>query len=279
MEVGWIISLYPVCSEIHTSHSHFRPSPVNKENVVLHPVVSVRFNPFALKSDQYQISPAASPEILDHTVWRTWLFIAYSDARRLYYQFSLPSVIQFSLQGWENVLFQLGSERVKRSPFRDRTRRENCLSPEAAEVWWCQVNSRQLEKLNREKKYSILKNRRIWTSCCGKWLGFLGHHVYFSPLSVNQSINQSINQPLFIHDRDESYSLCGRVVGHWTVGRPPTTGGWNTHDPVFLEKLTSQTNSLVVFVLRNLENNQLTCLACRLVMSIFQWMQIQFLWR
>ena len=33
-------------------------------------------NPFTLKSDQCQISPAASPGILQHTVWRTWLFTA-----------------------------------------------------------------------------------------------------------------------------------------------------------------------------------------------------------
>ena len=71
------------------------------------------FNHFIPKSDQYQISPATSPEILHHTVWRTWLFMAYSDARWLYYQLSLPSVIQFSLQGWENAVFELGSERVK----------------------------------------------------------------------------------------------------------------------------------------------------------------------
>ena len=73
-------------------------------------------NPFIPKSDQYQISPVASQEILHHTVWRTWLFIAYSDARWLYYQLSLPSVIQLSLQGWENAVFELGSGRVKR-PF------------------------------------------------------------------------------------------------------------------------------------------------------------------
>ena len=48
------------------------------------------FNPFTPKSDQCQISPAASPETLYHTVWRTWLFIAYSDERWLYYQFSPP---------------------------------------------------------------------------------------------------------------------------------------------------------------------------------------------
>ena len=50
-----------------------------------------KFNPFTPKSDQCQISPAASPEILYITVRRTWLFIAYSDERWLYYyQFSLP---------------------------------------------------------------------------------------------------------------------------------------------------------------------------------------------
>ena len=43
-----------------------------------------------LVSDQFRISPADSPEIFHHTVWRTWLFIAYSDERWLYNQFSLP---------------------------------------------------------------------------------------------------------------------------------------------------------------------------------------------
>ena len=33
------------------------------------------------ESDQFQISPAASPGILRDIVWRTWLFIAYSDER------------------------------------------------------------------------------------------------------------------------------------------------------------------------------------------------------
>ena len=47
------------------------------------------------KSDLFQISPAASSEILHHTVWRTWLFIAYSD------------------EIWKNVVFELGRETVK----------------------------------------------------------------------------------------------------------------------------------------------------------------------
>ena len=41
-----------------------------------------------------------------HTVVRrTWLFIAYSDEKLLYYKFSLPHLYIFSLKGRENVLF------------------------------------------------------------------------------------------------------------------------------------------------------------------------------
>ena len=39
------------------------------------------FNPFTPESDQCQISSPAPPEILHHTVRRTWLYIAYSDER------------------------------------------------------------------------------------------------------------------------------------------------------------------------------------------------------
>ena len=60
--------------------------------------------PFTPKRDQFQISPAAS-EILHHIVWRTWLFIAYSDETWLYNQILIASPIQFYLEGWENVLF------------------------------------------------------------------------------------------------------------------------------------------------------------------------------
>ena len=81
-------------------------------------------NPFTPKSDQLQISPAASSEILRHTVWRTWLFIAYSDERWLYYQFSLHHLYLFYLKGWESVRFELGSERVN-----------HCL-----DIYWLQTN-------------------------------------------------------------------------------------------------------------------------------------------
>ena len=82
------------------------------------------------KSDQCQISPAASPEILHHTVWRTWSFMAhsqecsisnfpcsltrnitshsmknlafhsFSDKRWLYYRFSLPHLCVFWSYDW-----------------------------------------------------------------------------------------------------------------------------------------------------------------------------------
>ena len=69
-------------------------------------------NPFTPKSDQVQISPAASAVILHHTVWGIWLFIPYSDEKWLYYQILIASLIHFCIKGWENVLFELGSERV-----------------------------------------------------------------------------------------------------------------------------------------------------------------------
>ena len=73
------------------------------------------FNPFTPESDRCQNSPAASQEIWHHTVWRTWLFIAYSDEKWLYYKFSLHHSYNRFLKGWENTLFELRSERVKRA--------------------------------------------------------------------------------------------------------------------------------------------------------------------
>ena len=69
------------------------------------------FNPFTPESDQCQNSPAASQEIWHHTVWRTWLFIAYSDEKWLYYKFSLHHSYNCFFKGWENTLFELRSER------------------------------------------------------------------------------------------------------------------------------------------------------------------------
>ena len=55
------------------------------------------FNPFTPESDQCQTSPAASPVILHHIVWGTWLFIAYADERWLYHKILTASPIHFSL--------------------------------------------------------------------------------------------------------------------------------------------------------------------------------------
>ena len=76
------------------------------------------FNPFTPESDQVQISPVASQVILHHTVWRTWLFIAYSDWKILVPVLT-TSLIHFSWKGWENVLFELGIERVNKENYRE----------------------------------------------------------------------------------------------------------------------------------------------------------------
>ena len=61
------------------------------------------FDPFHSQVWSLQISPVASPEILHHTVWRTWLFIL------LRKEMTIPPV---SLSQFKNVLLGLGSERV-----------------------------------------------------------------------------------------------------------------------------------------------------------------------
>ena len=71
-----------------------------------------KVNTFTPKSDQVQISPVASPVILRHTVWRTWLFIAYSDWKMILVPVLTTSLIHFSWKGCENVLFELGIARV-----------------------------------------------------------------------------------------------------------------------------------------------------------------------
>ena len=73
----------------------------------------ISLNPSTPESDQCQNSPAASQEIWHHTVWRSWLFLAYSDEKWLYYKFSLHHSYNPFLKGWKNTLFELRSERVK----------------------------------------------------------------------------------------------------------------------------------------------------------------------
>ena len=65
-------------------------------------------DPVTPESDWCQNSRAASPQILHHTVWRTWLFTAYSDERWLYYQFSLHHSHFFSLEVGRMYFLSLG---------------------------------------------------------------------------------------------------------------------------------------------------------------------------
>ena len=97
-----------------------------RHNVIKPPIVlgDHAYNPFTPEGDQCQNSPAASQEIWHHTVWRTWLFIAYSDEKWLYYKFSLHHSYHRFLKGWENTLFELRSERVKQ-PAQSRSMRQN----------------------------------------------------------------------------------------------------------------------------------------------------------
>ena len=81
--------------------------------------------PFLPKSDRFQISPAASPEILHHTVWRTWPFIAYWDGRWLCYQFltTFHSHVSFKRLGectfwtweWKGQAHSMSGCTIKRS--------------------------------------------------------------------------------------------------------------------------------------------------------------------
>ena len=103
----WKMIILPIFT---TSLIHF--SLKGWENVLFELGRSERLNPFTPESDQCQNSPAASQEIWHHTVWRTWLFIAYSDEKWLYYKFSLHHSYNRFLKGWENTLFELRSERV-----------------------------------------------------------------------------------------------------------------------------------------------------------------------
>ena len=60
----------------------------------------------------FKIPHAASLEILHHKVWGTWLLIAHSDWKMIIMTILTTLLIHFPIKGWENVLFELGSERV-----------------------------------------------------------------------------------------------------------------------------------------------------------------------
>ena len=72
----------------------------------------------SLMSSQFQISPAPSPEIWHHTVWRIWLFITYTmNGECATNSLNLPYVFLFQNVG--RMYFELGSERIKPRPNSD----------------------------------------------------------------------------------------------------------------------------------------------------------------
>ena len=111
--ITWQKIIFPQCRMyiLVRYRAHNCRSTWSWDQVVLH--THDTLNPFTPKSDQVKISPVASPVILHHTVWRTWLFIAYSDWKMILVPVLTTSLIHFSWKGWENSLFELGIERVK----------------------------------------------------------------------------------------------------------------------------------------------------------------------
>ena len=65
--------------------------------------------PFTPESDQSQISPPAPPEILHHTVRRTWLFIAYSLMHFLFKRLGEWTFWAQEWKGYLNIILQPSS--------------------------------------------------------------------------------------------------------------------------------------------------------------------------
>ena len=82
----------------HTQLRHFWPPPTGNQGQLKKQwtitVYTCTVNPFTPESDQCRNSPAASQEIWHHTVWRIWLFIAYSDEEVIILQILATSRIQ-----------------------------------------------------------------------------------------------------------------------------------------------------------------------------------------
>ena len=131
---------------------------------------SHRLNPFTPNGDQFQISPSASPEILHHIVWRIWLFIAYSDERWSCYQFSLPHLYISLLKGWENVLFELWSERVK-SPARVSSRQLS--SDKSPQIRTCSIFSATCSVISAH--FSLVSSLKSGVRMGRVWLTVLIH--------------------------------------------------------------------------------------------------------
>ena len=165
-------------------------------------------NPFTPKSDQCQNYPAASPEIWHHTVWRTWLFIAYSDEKWLYYKFSLHHLYNRFLKGWENTLFELRSESV--NPFTPKS--DQCQNSPAAspEIW----------------HYTVWRTWLYLAYSDEKWLyyKFSLHHLYNRFLkgwenTLFELRSESVNPFTPKSDQCQNSPAASPEIWHYTVWR------------------------------------------------------------
>ena len=128
---GQLIWKHVICSLHLPQFPYGKLATLNDQST--NRLLSVPINPFTPKSGQFQVSPAASPEISRHTVWRIWLFIAYySNERLLYFQFSLHTYT-FLFNGWENVLFVLAKANFNYKLRQELNEAWKCLTMELME--------------------------------------------------------------------------------------------------------------------------------------------------
>ena len=184
----------------------------------------ILINPFTPKSNQFRIlhvSPS-SPKILHHRAWRTWLLIAYSDERWLYYRFSLPRLYVFLWKVGRTYFLNLGVKGLKWTSVMGPVSEEKVHSLAMLAV--CPY----LARLQQPDVGSFSAVRRTggvweWRGSRVRWwlidrsinqssIQSINHWINQSSIQsikrFNQSINQSINQSTFqssiIHSINQS---------------------------------------------------------------------------
>ena len=88
-------------------HTELMPVVTSKHSVHVQSVYNIMLTPFTPKSDQFQISSAASPEIYHHS--------QYEELGQLIQMKDILPILPTSLKGWEvvGVLLEIGSESVE----------------------------------------------------------------------------------------------------------------------------------------------------------------------
>ena len=146
--VGWLVELpsevvwlvYRLVGQLRLSLNSVRavladkPSTFESRIGRIDWLIGVKdFNPFTAKSDHFQISSAASPEILHQTVWRTWLFISLLRWKMIILPILTTSLIHFSSKGWEQVPFWSWEWMVTTGPWT----KSGQLFSSSFPAWYC----------------------------------------------------------------------------------------------------------------------------------------------